>query len=97
MGIGPLSHVQTSLPAASAAPAMDDLAIERQVVMAVQRLNQSGILEGRELKYRRDPKTGRLVIQLRDLESGDVVDQIPPESVLTFLEAIEQQLAPKEE
>jgi len=98
MGVGPLSRVNTSLPVATTAPATDDPAMERQVVMAVQRLNKSELMaSGRELQYRRDAKTGHVMVQIRDRASGEVVDQIPPETVLTLLHDIEQQLTAKDE
>jgi uncharacterized FlaG/YvyC family protein len=38
--------------------------------------------EGRQLSFTRDPQTRRPIIQIIDQSTGEVVDQLPPESVL---------------
>ena len=55
----------------------------RQIVAAVQEVNKSEMMgEGRQLTFSRDPQTRRQVIQIVDQQTGDVIDQIPPETVL---------------
>jgi hypothetical protein len=41
--------------------------------------------ENRELHFDRDEKTGRVVVQLRDLANGEVFRTIPPSEALTAL------------
>jgi uncharacterized FlaG/YvyC family protein len=60
-----------------------DSATNRQLVTAIQQVNQSELLgQDRELIYRRDGKTGKLVVQTVDRTNGTVLDQIPLEVLL---------------
>jgi len=98
MEIGLMNRVNTGAAVATAVPTTDDPAAERQVVMAVQYLNKSELMtNGRELEYQRDPKTGRFIVQIRDRNSGEVVDQIPPETIVRLMHELQQQLSRKEE
>jgi len=55
----------------------------RQVVTAVREINKSELLgQGRQLNFTRDPDTHKPVIQIVDQNSGEVIDQLPPESVV---------------
>lgn len=98
MEIGPTSRVDLSAPVASQTVSQDWLVNDRQVVTAVQWLNQAEWLgQDRELTYTRDSKTGKLVIQILERETGDVVDQIPPESVLRLVTELQAELKAKDE
>jgi len=55
----------------------------RQLVTAVHEINRSELMgEGRQLTFTRDPDTRKPVIQIVDQSTGEVLDQIPPETVL---------------
>jgi uncharacterized FlaG/YvyC family protein len=55
----------------------------RNVVTAVHELNRSELMgEGRQLTFSRDPTTRKPVIQIVDQSTGEVIDQIPSETVL---------------
>ena len=55
----------------------------RQLVTAVNEINKSELMgEGRQLTFTRDPATRKPVIQIVDQDTGEVLDQIPPETVL---------------
>jgi uncharacterized FlaG/YvyC family protein len=55
----------------------------------VREVNKSELLgQGRELSFRRDPATKQPVIAIVDSASGDVIDQIPPESVLQLAQQL---------
>ena len=55
----------------------------REVVTAVHEVNKSEIMgEGRQLTFTRDPQTRRPVIQIIDQNTGEVLDQIPSQTVL---------------
>jgi len=55
----------------------------RQLVTAVHEVNKSELMgEGRQLTFTRDPDTRKPVIQIVDQNTGEVLDQIPPETVL---------------
>ena len=58
-------------------------ATNRQIVKAVQEVNQSELLgQDRYLQYRRDQRTGQMVVQTVSRQNGDVLDQIPLEVLL---------------
>lgn len=68
-------------------------ATDRQLVSAVQALNKSEFLgEERQLVYRRDPKTGAVMIQILNRGTGDVLDQMPAEVMLQLREALDQEM-----
>jgi uncharacterized FlaG/YvyC family protein len=61
----------------------------REVVTAVHELNKSELMgEGRQLSFTRDPQTRKPVIQIIDQSTGEVVDQIPPETVLQLAQQL---------
>jgi hypothetical protein len=98
MEIGPASRVDMSAPVTSQTTSQDWLPNDRQSIAAVQWLNHTEWLgQDRELTYKRDPKTGKLVIQILERQTGDVVDQIPPESVLTLVTELQAELKAKDE
>jgi uncharacterized FlaG/YvyC family protein len=95
MEIVPTSRVDVSAPVALPTNSKDSLPNDRQVVGAVQRLNQAEWLgQDRERAYTNDPKTGQFVIQIRERQTGDVVDQIPPESILLLVSELQEELKP---
>jgi len=97
MEIGPVNRVDISAPVAS--PASQDWTMnDRQVVAAIQWLKQTEWLgQERELMYRHDQKTGRFVIQIVERQTGDVVDQIPPESIVRLVTELQAELKNKDE
>ncbi len=55
----------------------------RELVTAVHEINKSELMgEGRQLTFSRDPQTRRPVIQIVDQSTGEVLDQIPSETLL---------------
>ena len=98
MEIGPANRVDMSAPVTSQTTSQDWLPNDRQAIAAVQWLNQAEWLgQDRELTYKHDPKTGKLVIQIRERDTGVVVDQIPPESVLRLVTELQAELKAKDE
>ena len=74
----------------------DDPAITRQLATAVRALNQSGLYgQDRQLEFSRDPSTKTMVIKIVQPNTGEVLDQIPPETVLRAFESL-QELKAKE-
>jgi uncharacterized FlaG/YvyC family protein len=74
LGMGPTRNV----PAAPPRTVLDEVgaAAERAAELAA---------EQRELHFERDPATGRIVVQVRDLGTGDVIRTIPPSEALDVL------------
>ena len=61
----------------------------REVVTAVHELNKSELMgEGRQLTFTRDPETRRPVIQIIDQSTGEVIDQIPSETLLQLVQQL---------
>ncbi len=91
MAVYPLSRLDLSVPVNSLPTTQSDSTTNRQIVMAVQQVNQSELLgQDRELIYRRDTKTGQMVVQTVSRANGDVLDQIPLEVLLR----LQAELAP---
>jgi hypothetical protein len=96
MEINPVNPVGLSAPVSTGPPTVPVNLTDRQVVATVRNLNQSELLgQDRELTYRRDLKTGRLVVQILERATGDVVDQIPPEVLLQIGAAFDEQIHEK--
>ena len=75
---------------AAADPAQDSLWLTRQVVAAVHRLNQSELLEhGRQLRLRKRAPGKTPMVDLVDLETGEILDELPPEAVLRMMAELE--------
>ena len=82
---------RTDVTAQVQAPTADQTAARRELVKAVQAVNQAELYgSGRELTYSIDRDTKRLVTKLVDKNSGEVVDQIPAEYVLRLAEEYKQ-------
>jgi len=94
MQIDPLNSLK-------AAPAIEpvrneDPAISRQLATAVRALNQSELYgQDRQLQFARDPETKRVVIKIVQSNTGEVIDEIPPETVFQAFKNL-QQLQTKE-
>lgn len=69
-----------SLPAAAERPKPDMQEIAKMLNMAPSSI-------GRNLRFEVDLDTGRSVIQVLDRETGEIIRQIPPEKVSTYLQA----------
>jgi uncharacterized FlaG/YvyC family protein len=69
----------------------EDPTVTRQLTTAVRALNQAGLYgQDRQLQFARDPETKAMVIQVVQSSTGEVIDQIPPETVLEALNNLEQ-------
>lgn len=61
----------------------------RQVVTAVRDINKSELMgQGRQLTFTRDPNTRRPIIQIVDKTTGEVVEQLPSETVLNLADRL---------
>lgn len=87
-----ISSVNPLMPAAPIDPnpaVNPDATLQRQVATAVRALNQSGLYgQDRELQFARDPGTRTMVIKVVQQQTGEVIEQIPPEQVLRAAEAL---------
>ena len=91
MEIGPLNRVSMSVPVAADA-AQESLALMGQLVVAIRLLNRPEFLErGRELKLRRRAAGRRPIVDLVDRETGEVIDELPPDAVLRMMAELEKE------
>ena len=91
MGIGPLARTSMGAPAISADPSQESLWLMQQVVAAIHRLNRPELIErGREFKLRRRPAGQRATVDVVDRETGEVIDELPPEAVLRMMAELEK-------
>ena len=63
--------------------------MRRQLEEAIQQLNEQARRNGRDLNFRIDEAVDRTVITVRSKQSGEVVRQIPSETVLKVAHSIE--------
>ncbi|MDR3703264.1 MAG: flagellar protein FlaG [Candidatus Sulfopaludibacter sp.] len=63
----------------------------RSIVRAIKALNETeSVGPGNYLTFQRDPSSKRMVIQLVNRETHDIVAQIPPEYVMRLAEDLKQ-------
>jgi uncharacterized FlaG/YvyC family protein len=92
MEIGTANRVMVTPPVSAPVPKQQDVAPVRQIVTAIRELNKSELMgQNRSLAFVRDPDTQRPVIQVRDQQTGDVIDQIPTEAVLRMAAELERE------
>ena len=65
------------------------------VVTAVRALNKSELLGNHELLFARDSATRTTVIQIVERNTGEVLEQIPPEQVLQMMAQLAEQIGSK--
>jgi uncharacterized FlaG/YvyC family protein len=74
----------------AADPAQDSLWLTRAVVAAVHKLNQPELLEhGRQLRLRKRAPGKNFMVDLVDLETGEILDELPPEAVMRMMAELE--------
>jgi len=93
MDISSVNRTATA-PVAPVAEIPPDTAAEnRSVVQAVKALNGTEMF-GRDnyLMFQRDPETKRMVVQVVNLKTREVVSQIPPEYLLRLAEDVKTEV-----
>jgi hypothetical protein len=76
---GPVDAADVGVPATPPEPVLD-------AVAAAAERAQELAAEQRELHFERDSATGRVIVQVRDLRTGEVIRTVPPSKALDFLE-----------
>ena len=98
MEIGPVNKVTVTPVVNGPAASQEDPRMGRQIVTAIQGLNKSELMgEQHSLAFKRDPETHRPVIQILNRETGEVIDQIPPEVVLEIKAELDRESKAKGE
>jgi uncharacterized FlaG/YvyC family protein len=89
MEIPRVDSIGVSTAVSTPTPANEKDVPVREVVTAVHEVNKSELMgEGRQLTFTRDPETRRPVIQIINQNTGEVLDQIPPETVLELAQQL---------
>ena len=87
MNIGAVTRSSQPLEAAAPVSATEQPAQTRDVVQAVKALNASEMFgEENELVFQMDRQAKRVVLQIVNRQTKEVVSQIPPEYVLRLSE-----------
>lgn len=82
----------SSLTALTAATRPNSVTELTQAVAAVRAVNKSGLFgQDRELLFARDGDTQASVIQVVSRETGEVLEQIPPENIVKILADLKRQ------
>lgn len=86
MDITAVNRIAQAEPAATVVPS-DPATNNRDVVQAVKALNQSEMFgQDNELQFQRDQASRRMVIQVVNRKTHEVISQVPPEYVLRLAE-----------
>ena len=89
MEIPRFDSIGTSAGANIPTPSNENDMAAREVVTAVHEVNKSELMgEGRQLTFSYDPQTRRPVIQIIEQSTGDVIDQIPQETLLQLAQQL---------
>jgi hypothetical protein len=90
MEIGQINRVSMSAPTAADA-AQESLGPMRELVIAIRTLNRPEFLErGREWKLRKRSAGKPALVDLVDRETGEILDELPPEQVLRMMAELEK-------
>ena len=88
MEINPMSGISLAAPVDPMPKSQQDAATQ-QIVAAVHAINKSELFgQDRELQFTRDNVAHRVVIKIMNRKTGEVIDQIPPETVLSMLDGL---------
>lgn len=89
MEIPPVNSATSGAVVSAPTPTADSDVPSRELVAAVRQINKAELMgEGRELTFTRDPETRQRVIQIIEQSTGEVVDQLPPETVLRLAQQL---------
>jgi len=81
------SKVATAAPVQR--PRVDAAEMQRNVKEAIERLNEQMRKTGRNLNFSMDQQLDRMVITVKNSETGEVIRQIPDEAVVKAAHQIE--------
>lgn len=90
MELGQQGRISKGAPAGDAA--QDSLAAVCELVSAIGGLNRQEFLQwGRELRLRRRVGKRPAMVDLVDMETGEVLDELPAEDVLRMMNELEKE------
>lgn len=86
-----LEPARTAAPAPAAAPAS-----ARDLEAATAQIERFVRSSGRSLQFRVDDDSGRVVVSVRDADTGELIRQIPSEAALRIARALDRGEVPAE-
>lgn len=87
MDITAVNRSLQTAPAHTTPVPVDQAAENREVVQAVKALNGTELFgQDNQLRFQKDPRSGRMVIRVVNSKTNEVISQIPPEYVLRLAE-----------
>jgi len=90
MDINPVYRPNFIVPVNPLAKPDGEAATTSSIVPAVRALNKAQLFgDNRELSFTRDRTTHKMVIRIVERQTGEVVEQIPPEAVLRMMEDLQ--------
>lgn len=93
MDISALNRSVDGAPTPVAPMPPDHAAQNREVVQAVKALNGTEMLgQDNQLRFQRDTQTNRMVVQVFNSKTGEVLSQVPAEYVLRLAEDVKATL-----
>ncbi len=93
MDLSSVNRVSQGPPALAPVAPIDRTAETRDIVRAVKALNGTEMFgQDNELMFQRDRHTQRMVLQIVNRQTNEVVSQIPPEYVLRLAEDLKSGL-----
>lgn len=84
----PVSVPQASIPKPSAQSVIETRTVEETTAAVAQQLESYLRSIGRSVQFSIDSTSGRTVVSVRDLATGDVIRQIPSEEALRLAQAL---------
>ena len=93
MEIGKLANVREMLPVAPVSPLTpEERNTQRQLIRAVESVNSSHLFgESTELTFSYDRHSRKMILQIVDRETKEVVKQLPPEYLLRLAQEFENE------
>lgn len=71
----------------------EDVGVNRKKLdQTVEKLNQAAVIFATEVHFRVHDSTKRVMVQVVDIKSGEVVKEIPPKKLLDVLGAIQEHI-----
>ena len=91
MDITAVSRSLQAIPTNTTPVPVDHAAENREVVQAVKALNGTEMFgQDNQLRFQKDPDTGRMVVKVVDRNTNEVISQIPAEYLLRLAKDLKQ-------
>ena len=91
MDISAVNRSVQTAPANTVPVPVEQAAANRDVVQAIKALNGTEMFgQDNQLRFQKDPHSGRIIVKVVNSKTNEVISQIPPEYVLSLAEDLKQ-------